>query len=89
VCADQRTRVRNKMTDYTFTRHALYEAMEPRGITEDEVMKVIHQGSSWRHYDVSMRSRLDDLTVCWDQKKGSDEVTIITVWDNTNQIQSR
>ena len=74
------------MPKYHFTHHLLNEAMPIRGLSREDVLRVMQQGASWRHYEYSMRSRLDDLTVCWEQR--GDTQRLITVWDNSNQIQT-
>jgi hypothetical protein len=74
------------MTEYHFTKH-INEAMIPRNLFEEDIMRVMKQGSTWRHFNYSMRTRLDDLTVCWDQAPGG-PIRLITIWDNTNDIAS-
>ena len=72
---------------YHFTHHILNEAMPARGLSRADVLRVMEQGASWRHYEYSMRTRLDDLTVCWEG--APTEKRLITIWDNSNQIQTK
>jgi hypothetical protein len=75
------------MTNYYFTDHAQDDAMRRRNLTHDDVIKVMEQGATWNHYNVSMRTRLGDHTVCWRQV--GDTKHIITIWDNTDNVQSK
>jgi hypothetical protein len=75
------------MTEYKFTHHILNEAMPARNLTEDDVLRVMKHGSSWRQTNLKMRTRMDDLTVCWAQE--GDTKTLITIFDTTNTILSK
>jgi hypothetical protein len=69
-------------TTYHFTQHILNDAMPARNISREDILSVMAQGCTWRHFNYSMRTRLDDLIVCWDQDPGG-PVRLITVWDTT------
>ena len=71
---------------YFFTDHILQEAMIARGLSRDDILEVMSHGSTWRHFDYSMRTRKDDLIVCWEDD--GERINLITVFDVTNRTLS-